>query len=102
MKLRDLGLSYEEAAHGIQTAVLHEQNIYERNVTEESDPNYHPNGKKHLRVGLNLSKADMLALVLLLIEKGIITEEEYVEAVRLGANEELARYQSLHPGITFR
>lgn len=102
VKLRDLGLSYEQAAHGIQTAVLHDQNLYEAGRGKDSPPDHHPNGGKHLRVGLNLSKSDMLGLAMLLIQKGIITPEEYIEAMRLGANEELARYQELHPGLTFR
>lgn len=119
MKPRDLGLTYEEAAHGIQTAVLHEMNLREIELAQELairnggtvitfDPvtlrthDKHPNGPKHLRTGLNLSKSDMFGLALLLMAKGVITEAEYVEAMRLGANEELARYQQLHPGMTFR
>jgi hypothetical protein len=118
MKLRDLGLNYEEAAHGIQTAVLHDMKIREaelgsrlaggsQNGTAINPQSLrvhdsHPNGPKHLRTGLNLSKSDMLGLAILLIDKGIITEEEYLEAMRLGANEELARYQSLYPKVTFR
>jgi len=36
-----------------------------------------------------------------LIEKGLIGEEEYLNRLRLLANEELARYQESHPGVTF-
>ncbi len=78
-KLRDLGLSYEEAAHGVQTAIAFDIG-QGRKATEP----------KHMRVGIDLSKADMLGLAVLLIDKGIITSEEYIEAVRLSANEEVA------------
>jgi hypothetical protein len=36
---------------------------------------------KHLRVGLNLTKADHAALAELLISKGIISDEEYTLAI---------------------
>jgi hypothetical protein len=88
---RDLGLTWEEAAHGVQSATAHEQNLGSSSGTP-----------KYLRTGVNMAMADHGALVRLLIAKGFITEEEYLEAVRLGANEELARHQDLHPGITFR
>ena len=78
-KLRDLGLTYEEAAHGVQSAIAYD--IGQGRKTTEP---------KHMRVGIDLSKADMLGLAVLLIDKGIITSEEYIEAVRLSANEELA------------
>lgn len=107
--LRDLGLSYEQALHGIQTAVLHEMNIWEEKnggnryrseVLKTSDT--HPNGPKHTRVGLNMRACDHAALASVLIEKGVITEEEYLERLRLFANEELARYEDSHPEVTFR
>jgi len=78
-KLRDLGLTYEEAAHGVQTAIAYD--IGEGRKTTEP---------KHMRVGIDMSKADMLGLAVLLMEKGIITSEEYIEAMRLSANEEVA------------
>jgi len=79
--LRDLGLTYEEALHGIQTAVKYAM---------EADPNYHGSEPKHLRVGIDSQKAEMLGLVMLLMSKGIITNDEYIEAMRLAANQELA------------
>lgn len=105
-KLRDLGLSYEEALHGMQTAVLHEMNLKEKGDHRRSEvirtDLIYPNGPKHLRVGVNSAMSDMLAIVTLLIDKGIITEEEYVERVRLAMNEELARYEDKHPRVKFR
>lgn len=87
---RDLGLDYASALHGIQTAVLFEM---------ESEGPEHP---KHTRTGLNARAADASGLAALLISKGVFTADEYCEFMRLAMNEELARYQELHLGITFR
>jgi len=81
-KIKDLGLPYEVAMHGVQTAIANE---IERGNTFATP--------KHLRVGVDGSKADMFGLVCLLIDKGIITEDEYVEYMRLGANTELANWE---------
>jgi hypothetical protein len=88
-KIKDLGLSYATAAHGVQTAVAHRINLGHKTA----EP-------KHLRVGVNLSKADMFGLACLLIDKGIITQEEYLEYMRLGVNTELANAREEH-GIEF-
>lgn len=90
---KDLGLSYEVAMHGMQTAVAYEMNLEGRKSATEP---------KHLRVGINASMSDHAALVWLLVNKGIITEAEYLEAMRLWANNELALYQERHPRMTFR
>lgn len=45
---------------------------------------------KHRRVGVDMGKSDMLAIVCLLIDKGIINEKEYREYLRLAANREVA------------
>lgn len=94
MKLRDLGLSYEEAAHGIQTAIAHAMNSREYGYDE-----YNATEPKHLRVGVDLSKSDQCGLATLLMDKGVITLEEYLEAVRLAANEELARWETTYGGV---
>jgi len=88
---KDLGLSYEAAAHGVQTAIAHEMNL-KRSAT---DP-------KHLRVGIDMQKADLGGLAMLLVDKGVFTQEEYFEYMRLAANYELAMREAEHPGITFR
>jgi len=91
-KLRDLGLTYEQAAHGVQTAIAY--------GIEQGSKATEP---KHMRVGIDMSKADMLGLAVLLIDKGIITSDEYLEAMRLSANEELAMREEEHGGkIEFR
>jgi hypothetical protein len=107
-QLRDLGLTYEQALHGLQTAVLHDMNMWEANNGRHLLPerirteDRHPNGPKHLRVGHDCRASDHMALASLLIEKGIITEEEYIERVRLALNDELAGREENHPGVKFR
>jgi hypothetical protein len=112
-KLRDLGLTYEEALHGIQTAVLHDMHVEEHKMVGTWDlgpPEHaqlrtndrHSCGPKHLRVGHDCRASDHMALVSLLIERGILTEEEYVERVRLALNDELAGREGNHPGVKFR
>lgn len=89
---RDLGLTYEEALHGVQTAVRYE---HERNA-----PGY--DHAKHLRVGVNSAHVADAALASLLIARGVFTLEEYVEAQRLAMNEELALYEERHAPASFR
>jgi hypothetical protein len=91
--MRDLGLSYEQAAHGVQSAIAHEMNLPTK--SKATDP-------KHMRVGIDMSKADQLGLVELLIAKGVFTAEEYIEYMRLSANEELAMRNDEHAPISFR
>jgi len=96
-KWRDLGLTYEQAAHGMQTAVA-----FEIEQQRGDDPNTRSTSPKHLRVGINARAVDHAALAYILIRKGIITEAEYLEELRLAMNDELARYQDAHPPVTFR
>lgn len=88
--LRDLGLSYHEAAHGVQSALALQESKGAKLLTP-----------KHMRVGIDMSKSDHGALVDLLISTGIIKHEDYLEALRLYANDELAEWQELE-GMTFR
>jgi len=90
---KDLGLTYEQALHGVQTGVMHEMHSPARQSATEP---------KHLRVGINAAMSDHAALAFLLVEKGIFTKEEYFESLRLAMNNELARYEACHPGMTFR
>lgn len=94
---RDLGLSYEEAGHGIQTAILYRM----RREGVEDCNNTSFAGPKHLRVGVNLRAADAAGLARLLMDKGTFTEEEYIEYTRLAVNEELAQEEDAL-GVTFR
>ncbi len=92
VKWTDLGLSYEAAAHRMQTDVALKINNPAMNDTQP----------KHLRVGINSAMVRHAALAWLLIKKGIITEDEYREEVRLAMNHELSTYEADHPGMTLR
>ena len=75
-------LSYEDAMHGMQAGVQLEIS----RGCEDTEP-------KHLRVGVNSAMVNDAALARLLIKKGLFTETEYAEEVRLEANRELDRYE---------
>ena len=88
MKQRDLGLTYEQALHGIQSAVAFEMEKSGVGCTGEA-----AHMIKHMRTGIDSCKADMAGLAGLLIKKQIITLPEYIELLRLSLNEELWRYE---------
>lgn len=102
-KLTDLGLTYEEAAHGVQTAIKHEMQLAEMGRGDPANADRHPGTEpKHLRVGIDLRACDHAALASLMIEKGLITEAEYVERIRVFVNDELAGYERKHSPLKFR
>lgn len=72
---------YFNAAHAMQTGVM-----YQMEVTDETSP-------KHLRVGVNSAMVNDLAMTNLLIEKGIITPDEYEAAIAHAMELEVAAYQ---------
>lgn len=72
---------YTEAAHGVQTGVAMEI----AGGSEASTP-------KHLRTGLDLRAAEHEGLVRLLIAKGVLTEDEYTQAMAEAAERERDRY----------
>ena len=73
---------YMSAMHAMQSGVAMEMN-YRPQPTEP----------KHLRVGINSAMADMAGLVQLLIKKGVISEQEYLEAIATSAEQEKKRYE---------
>lgn len=82
---------YLAACHAMQSGVAAEMEI----GSEDTSP-------KHLRVGVNSALCDQAALVRLLVEKGIVTEEEYAAAVTAEMEREVARYEerlSEHHGV---
>lgn len=101
--MRDLGLSYEEALHGVQTAIK-----FRLDNEPQTDPQRSFAGPKHLRTGVDMRAADARGLAALLIDKGVFTLAEFTEYVRLAANEELADYEDRarklfgNPGLHFR
>ena len=73
---------YLAAAHAMQSGVAMKMN-YE---PSETTP-------KHLRVGVNSAMADHSALARLLIAKGLFTEDEYLQALTLGMEQEKKLYE---------
>lgn len=78
-RLAELAERYGAAMHGVQTGI--------KILLETGDEFASP---KHLRVGINSAMATDKGLANLLIAKGVFTEEEYVEAMAVAAEEELA------------
>jgi hypothetical protein len=87
---------YEAAAHAVQSAIKFLMYL-----------GYKATDPKHMRVGIDMGKADHGALVRLLIEKGVFNEDEYLQAVAEGAEREAremtqhARHFSGHDNIHF-
>jgi hypothetical protein len=71
---------YNAAAHSYQSAIAFQITRLGLNGAG-ADP-------KYLRTGINSAMADHGALALLLVEKGVITEAEYSEAIVKGAERE--------------
>lgn len=90
--MKDLGLNYLDAMHGVQSAVA-----YELSSGKSTDAT-----PKQLRVGVNSCMIDSAALALCLMNAGVIKEADYMEALRLMANNELAMYESKHHPTKFR
>lgn len=81
-KIEKLVEQYKADAHAMQTGVAY---MIEKGSGAESP--------KHLRVGVNSAMVDHAGLAMLLIKKGIITEEEYIEAIADKMREEKERYE---------
>lgn len=74
--------NYNEALHAMQSGVAQKMAM----DPSETSP-------KHLRVGINSALCDNAALVKLLINKGIITDQEYIDALEEQMNLEVERYE---------
>lgn len=85
-KISAATVEYQDLAHAMQTGVAYSDPAF------GGEPGTVSNQLKHLRVGVNSSLVNSSALGKLLISKGIITELEYVEAMRDGMREEVERY----------
>ena len=91
-KVKELRARYLVAAHAMQSGVKYDMDT---GMTNDTTP-------KHLRVGINSSLVDNSALVTLLVQKGVITKEEYFEALVMGMEAEVERYEfelSRHLGV---
>ncbi len=73
---------YLALAHAMQSGVAAKMNY------DSSDTS-----PKHLRVGVNSAMVNQAAIARLLMEKGIITEAEYLAAVEYEMAEEVKRYE---------
>ena len=82
MKLEDLQRRYAAAMHAVQSGVALTHSV---NPTDGTP--------KHLRTGINSAMVSDAALARLLIDKGIMTEEEYLTALVAEAEAEVQRYE---------
>lgn len=98
---KDLGLTYKQALHGMQSAVLMKIILELPKWSEDPDVNATTASPKHLRVGVNSAMVEHSALVNLLFKKKIITDVEFMEELRLAMNNELAIYEA-ELGLSFR
>jgi hypothetical protein len=74
---------YGEAAHAVQTAIKWQMETQGTDAAGTSP--------KHLRVGVNMALVENSALVMLLLEKGIITDEEWYAVLADATEEEVSR-----------
>lgn len=72
------------AAHAMQAGVKFDQ----ESGSNDGTP-------KHLRTGINSALSNLAGLAKLLIDKGVITHDEYIEAVAQAMEEEAERYRQL-------
>lgn len=80
-----LRFTYLEACQAMQAGVAGEAAIH-GGLSPDQNP-------KHLRVGVNSALVNDGALAKLLIDKGLITEAEYLAAITAGMNAEVERYE---------
>lgn len=81
-ELDQLKEKYTRLLHAMQTGVAY---------TMEFDPG--ETAPKHLRVGVNSALCSTSAVVTLLVEKGIITEEEYFTKMIQALQQDVKDYQ---------
>src|ERR1700677_3493094 len=100
-KLRqDKSERYMKLAHAVQTGVAMTLAIDHPEVADINS-NQNLREHKHLRTGIDTSKSDHGALVKLLIEKGIFTQDEYLDALLIMIQQEKEAYErklSVHFG----
>lgn len=85
---QEIKAEYLALAHAMQSGVATEMQLAQSGARrhESTEP-------KHLRVGINAAMVDHGSLVSLLVKRGIITEVEYLRALRDGMREEVKRYE---------
>ncbi|HWS65684.1 MAG TPA: hypothetical protein VN325_23235 [Steroidobacteraceae bacterium] len=80
---------YHKAAHAVQSGIAMLMNHNDKFTTP-----------KHLRVGIDLEKAELGGLTKLLVDKGLITRAEYFSAIADGVEREKAEYEQRLSEIT--
>lgn len=85
MTLEEKSQKYEALLHAMQTGVKLD---HEATLEKDGSP-------KSLRVGVNAAMSDHAALARVLMRKGVITEDEYFDAIIEGMQMEVDRYQRL-------
>lgn len=80
MTIQEKAQRYAQLAHAIQSGIEYDKNEFERE-------------HKHLRLGINTAHTDHAALVSLLMRKGVITEDEYWDALLESLEREVERYE---------
>lgn len=85
MTSEEFGEKYTRLAHAVQTGIAQMMGADGADC-KETQP-------KHLRVGINMSMCEHAALAKLLIEKKIITENEYYSAIIAELEREVRRYE---------
>lgn len=84
LKSAMLAEEYMALAHAMQTGVKFDQ----ESGSTDGTP-------KHLRVGVNSCMVNNDAVARLLMEKGVFTQEEYIQAVVDAMRREVERYEEL-------
>jgi len=79
------------AAHAIQSAIAY---IRGRDAAGGLPEESRATGPKHLRVGVDMLKAEQAGLAKLCIDKGLFTLEEYEEAITVALEVEADRYSA--------
>ena len=95
-RIQYLAQEYLKIVHSIQCAIDFDHKV--KMNEEGEDKSWEP---KHLRVGIDTTKAEDAGLAVLLIKKGVITEEEYYQAMLDGVKKELEIYERKYPGVKF-
>jgi hypothetical protein len=90
MSTDDLQQRYAAAAHAVQSGIAMTMSLDGHVTTADG-----PASPKHLRVGVDTSKAEQGALAQLLIDKGVFTQEEYFRAIVEGLEAEKIRHEAL-------
>jgi hypothetical protein len=82
VRFEELYQEYIGHAHGVQSGIAMRTELDQTFATP-----------KDMRTGIDTSKADMGGLVELLIQKGVFTDIEYMEAIVTSMGQERARWE---------